>query len=784
MPNESVGTPLRLNARISGTVQGVGFRPFVYRLATQLGLQGWVSNSSAGVIIEAEGSHRELNKFLTLIKRDGPIRSTIDHLETAYLPPVGYSGFTIRESLQAQKTTWVPPDLAVCAECMGEVHEPGNRRYLYPFTNCTNCGPRFSIIQSLPYDRRNTTMTKFTMCEMCRAEYDDALDRRFHAQPNSCPKCGPQLAYWDHRGKPLAAGHRALNRTTESIRNGAIVAMKGLGGFQLLVDARSDVALRRLRHRKHREEKPFALLYPSLQYVKQHCQVSPLEEKLLTSPASPIVILAARQEAFTPGEGLSALVAPGNPYLGVMLPYTPLHYLLMEDLGLPVVATSANQTEEPICIDEEEALERLHGIADFFLVHDRPIIRPVDDSVVSVVHEKEMVLRRARGYAPHPLPVDNGLPEVIALGGHLKNTVAIPLDRSILLSQHIGDLSTKGSFQVFKDTLSGLLNFYGSRPGTVACDSHPDYPSTRFAEGTALPVMRIQHHHAHVVSCMVENRLEGEVLGVAWDGTGYGTDGTVWGGEFLLANKRSMHRVGHLRTLRLLGGDKAVKEPRRSALSLLFEIFGDDLFETEALNPLKAFSAQEIKILHRMLQRNLNGVPASSAGRIFDAVASILGLCQVANFEGQAAMAVEFACHGKTTEENYPVSICSAAMDDPRQAKLSQQPPDPLDEWVVDWEPMVRSLLNDLRQGVEIGQISAKFHNGLAECIVTMAEKVQNERVLLTGGCFQNRYLLERTIRRLREARFHPYWHGQIPPNDGGISLGQLVIAAAQLQKG
>jgi len=756
----------RVRVSIHGAVQGVGFRPFVYRLAADLGLTGWVSNSPQGVAIETEGEVSRIVEFLHRLEVEKPPRASIQSLESWQLDPVGYQRFEIRPSeAEGERTALVLPDIAACGECLSEVFDPANRRYSYPFTNCTNCGPRFSIIEALPYDRANTSMRRFAMCDQCREEYGNPSDRRFHAEPNACPVCGPQLELWDGRGMLLARREEALENAAEVIRQGKALALKGLGGFQLIVDARDDEGVRALRHRKRRAEKPFALMYPSIEAVELDCEVGDLERRLLRSPESPIVLLRRRAaEEGGPRRGGSLIapsVAPQNPYLGVMLPYTPLHHLFMRRVGCPVVATSGNLSEEPICTNEQEALERLHGIADLFLVHNRPIARHVDDSIVRVMLGRELVLRRARGYAPLPIRVRGRLPPMLGVGGHLKNTIAASIGDMVFLSQHIGDLETAQAYDAFQRVTASFRELYALQPAAIACDAHPDYLSSRFAERDGLPVRRVQHHHAHVLACMGENDLTGEVLGVSWDGTGYGLDGTVWGGEFLRVADTTFERVAHFRTFRLPGGETAIREPRRAALGLLFEIFGDALFEMDELVPLGAFSAQVLRVLHGMLARGVNAPRTSSAGRIFDAIASIAGLRQETHFEGQAAMELEYALEGARTEETYPFHSRRA---------------DPLQ--IIDWEPMVREILVEVRGHGPVAHIAARFHNTLAEMIVAVARRARQERVVLTGGCFQNRYLTERAVKRLQAEGFRPYWHQRIPPNDGGIALGQILAGS------
>ncbi len=756
---------VRLRLRLRGAVQGVGFRPFVYRLATELRLSGWVMNSPQGVLIEVEGDKQRLDGFLLRVERERPPRASIQSLESSFLDATGLTGFSIRDSDGSGATTAVVlPDIATCPDCLCEVFDPADRRYLYPFTNCTNCGPRFTIITALPYDRPNTTMARFSMCDPCRREYEDPENRRFHAQPNACPSCGPHLELWDGAGKVLSTHHEALLKAAGLIRSGRILALKGLGGFHLLVDARNHAAVLRLRERKHREEKPLALMMPSFESAKAYCQVSDLEARLLSSPECPIVLLERRSDPSL--EPIAPEVAPRNPFLGVMLPYTPLHHILLRELDFPVVATSGNLSDEPICTDELEALERLGGVADCFLVHDRPIARHVDDSVARILLGRELILRRARGYAPLPIHLAQPLPPLLAVGAHLKNAVAASVGPEVFVSQHIGDLETTQAFDAFRSVIAGLATLYDLHSTAVAADAHPDYLSTSFALRAGLPVIRVQHHYAHVLSCMAENGLEGPCLGVAWDGTGYGLDGTVWGGEFLRPAAATFQRVAHLRTFRLPGGEQAIKEPRRAAIGLLYELFGDALFTGEEFAPVRAFSPRERRVLQGILARQINAPRTSAAGRLFDAVAAILGLHLGPQFEGQAAMELEWARAGFETDEAYPV-------------RISAEP----STLVLDWEPLVWEVLADARSNMPVARIAARFHNALVEGILAVAEQVGEERVVLTGGCFQNRYLTERAVARLRAEGFRPYWHQRIPPNDGGIALGQIVAASRAMEE-
>ncbi|MCW5981526.1 MAG: carbamoyltransferase HypF [Bryobacteraceae bacterium] len=710
----------RIRATLCGAVQGVGFRPFVYRLATELGLNGWVLNSGAGLTVEVEGPRERAETFLRRLDLEKPPAAAVLTREVSYLAPAGFDGFEIRASDDAaEKTAGVLPDLATCAACRAELFDRADRRYRYPFTNCTNCGPRYTIVLDIPYDRPNTTMRGFTLCENCRREYTDPADRRFHAQPNACPVCGPRI------GLGIGEAARALEA-------GRILALKGIGGFQLLVDARDESVVERLRERKHREEKPFATMMPSLDIVKRYCRVSAEEEALLESPAAPITLLEPNGNP-----GIASGVARSSPYLGVMLPYSPLHHLLMEAFPHPVVATSGNRSDEPIAIDNAEALDRLSGIADAFLLHDRPVARPCDDSVARLSRGRESVLRRARGYAPLPVRFGRELPRVLAVGGHLKNTVAIAIGRQVFLSQHVGDLDTWEARRSFERAIEDLCRLYRFTPEIVACDLHPDYASTIWARASGLPVAGVQHHHAHVASCAAENGVEGAYLGVSWDGAGYGLDGVIWGGEFFLAHGGRFERIAHLRPFRLPGGEAAIREGWRSAASLQIQLG----LPCDCPPPIR-----------RMVERGINSPLTTSVGRLFDAVASLSGVARENRFEGQAAMQLERAIGGGATDEAYPLPG-------------------------GDWEPLIRQVVEDVRRGADPGLISARFHNALAAWIVEAAAAAGVERIIMSGGVFQNRYLTERTAALLEASGHAVYTHQRVPANDGGIALGQAVLA-------
>jgi hydrogenase maturation protein HypF len=749
-----------LKVTVRGAVQGVGFRPFVFRLANELGLNGWVNNSPMGVFIEVEGEASRLESFIERLRAEKPPLASIQSLESSYIDRRGYMKFEVRPSDEAgPKSTLVMTDIAVCDDCLREMNDPDDRRYRYPFINCTNCGPRYSIIEALPYDRPNTTMRLFPMCDRCRAEYENPADRRFHAQPIACPECGPHLEQWNAAGEILATHENALRLTVEAIEDGRIVAIKGLGGFHLVVDAANEEAVKRLQRRKNREEKPFALMYKSWEKAAEDCEISSAEKRLLLSPESPIVLLKKRASPANPVVCESA--APNNPYLGVMLPYTPLHHLLLQKLDRPIVATSGNLSDEPICIDEREALDRLKGIAEIYLVHNRPIKRHVDDSIVRIISGREMVMRRARGFAPLPVNINKESPKTLAVGAHLKNSVAIGFDKRVFISQHIGDLETTQAYGAFEKVIESLGNLYEFKPAYIACDIHPDYLSSQYARKCNLPLVKVQHHYAHILGCMAENEIEPPVLGVSWDGTGLGTDNTIWGGEFLAIDDTGFERIAHLRTFRLPGGDKAIKEPRRAAFGILYEIYGHKVLEMPEIASLKAFDKSEITPLTRMLQSGLNSPVTSSAGRLFDAVSSIIGLRHYNNYEGQAAMELEFSIGRINSDELYDFKIANNAR--------------PI---IIDWEVTIGQIIDDTRRGVNIGLISAKFHNTMAEIIITVAKTIGMKKVVLSGGCFQNKYLIEKTIDRLNREGFRPYWNQRIPPNDGGIALGQVIEAA------
>jgi len=688
-----------------------------------------------------------------------PPQARIYGVETWNLARVGFTGFEIRESDgEGSATAAVLPDIATCADCLSDIRDPANRRYRYPFTNCTNCGPRYSIILRLPYDRINTTMAQFEMCPRCRAEYEDPLDRRFHAQPNCCVECGPQLELL-RDGVSIATGDTALKGLIVALNNGQIAAVKGLGGFHLMTNATNDAAVMELRKRKHREGKPLAVMFRNLTAIQDVCEVADYEAIALTSAECPIVLLRTRAET-----ALSAHLAPGSPQMGCLLPYTPLHHLLMAALPFPVVATSGNLSDEPIAIHNEEAMVRLACIADVMLVHNRPIRRQVDDSLVRPMGTQTVVMRRARGYAPLPITPEGMESAVLALGAHQKVAIAVGWPGGRSLSQHIGDLDTPESVAAFLRVAEGLPDLLGATVETVACDAHPDYTSTQMAHRWNLPVVQVPHHLAHVLACITENDLSGPVLGVAWDGTGYGEDGTIWGGEFLLVDDHRYRRVGHLRSFPLPGGDLASRDGRRCAAGLAMAL--DDADAQNVTRDL--FTESDWRLVAAAAKRPALAPRTTSAGRLFDGIAALLGIAETSRFEGEAAMRLEWA-----------------TLDEPKTA-----PPrlgvttDAVGRLVVDWEPAVRAAISGRLNESSRREGATGFHAALAGSIVEVARRVDAGQVVLTGGCFQNRRLVALTTEALRAAGFRVACHQQVPPNDGGIALGQLEFVRRKRQPG
>lgn len=746
----------RRRLEITGAVQGVGFRPFVYRLARGLALAGWVRNGPAGVTIEVEGSLPALRTFEARLRRDPPAPARIDRLTARDVMSAGGGGFEILTSVvEGPPTTDWLPDLATCPDCQAEIRDPQNRRHRYPFTSCTACGPRDSIMLALPYDRAVTTMRSFEMCPRCRGEYEDPGDRRFHAQPNACPDCGPQLALLDADGGVLRRRDAALQEAAAVVHTGGVLALKGLGGFQLIADARNEAAVAELRRRKRRPHKPFAVMLSDLDAVAAVCIVSEAEADAMSGPSAPIVLLRRCGDA-----GLATSLAPGLAELGVMLPYTPLHHLLLDELGIPMVATSANLSGEPLETDATAAVTRLAGIADAFLVHDRPIARPLDDSVVRVIAERPTVLRAARGLAPVivDLPQAAEAPAV-AFGGHLKAAPAVLAGQRAVLGAHVGDLDSRRTRRAFADRVDQLRALTEGGAEVALHDRHPDYATTALARETGLPTRALQHHAVHLAACLADNGLSPPVLGIVWDGTGDGGDGTVWGGEVLQmdAGGRTARRA-HLRPFRLPGGAAAVREPRRTALGLLYAEFGEAAFDAPEI--VRGFTANERRLLRAALACGTAAPLTTSAGRLLDGLAWLLGLAEEQTWEGQAAAQLEAAAQtaGCRRPDDVP-AVPSRGGDGAKE---------------LDWAP----LLMWVRATRDPGVCAAGIHAALAGVIVTVAVDAGVSRVALTGGCFQNRVLTEAAVAGLSNAGIEAVRHRRVPPNDGGLALGQAAITA------
>jgi hydrogenase maturation protein HypF len=759
----AVGQEELLRISVRGVVQGVGFRPFVYQLAARHNLNGWVCNTSGDVKIEVEGEKEALAGFLDDLVALAPPLARIEEVSASNHSAVGYPAFEIRHSIaEEDKYQLVSPDIATCRPCLAELLEPDDRRYRYAFTNCTNCGPRFTIIEDIPYDRPRTTMRSFKMCPQCQREYDDPMDRRFHAQPNACPECGPGLQLVDSAGVRVP-GDDALASAAGLLRGGKILAVKGLGGFLLACDATNDVAIQLLRDRKRRPFKPLAVMIGTLDEVRQHCVVSEKEEALLNSPQCPIVLLKWRE-----GSSVSRAVAPNIKYLGVMLPYTPLHHVLLRECGIPLVMTSGNLSEEPIARDNDEALRRLQGIADYFLLHNRDIYSRYDDSVAIVELNKTQLVRRARGYAPYPIRLPFQAEQLLACGAELKNTFCLTRDNYAFVSQHIGDMENLETMEHFEATIELYKKLFRIEPGIVAYDMHPEYLSTKYARSLAevrgdLTLVPVQHHHAHIVSCMVENGVEEPVIGVSFDGTGYGSDGRIWGGEFLIADYRSFKRLGHLEYVPMPGGVIAIQRPYRMAISYLLSLLGEDAL-TPDLKFLNEVSSEEMHLIVQQVKRGLNSPLTSSCGRFFDAVSALIGIRGEIDYEAQAAIELEMAA-----EE----SDCG------RYAFLVEEQ-DGIN--IVRLKELFSGLIQDLKDGKTQACMSFKFHSTMAEMVVQMCQRLASEsgigKVALSGGVFQNRLLLRMTVAALKKAGFEVLTHEKVPTNDGGISLGQAVIAS------
>ena len=742
---------------LQGVVQGVGFRPFIYGLALRNGLKGWVYNSSEGLHVEVEGEKKAVEKFTRELPKQAPPRARIESLRFEDLAAAGYASFEIRKSVEeVGKYQLIAPDIATCAACQFEVFDPQDRRYRYPFTNCTNCGPRFTILEDIPYDRPKTTMAKFRMCPQCQREYDDPTDRRFHAQPNACPNCGPKIELGDGAGKVLEVKDPISSAIT-FLQEGKILAIKGLGGFLLACDGKEPSVIERLRQRKGRPDKPFAIMVRDLPAAKEHCQVSEKEEQLLLSPESPIVLLRWKKSS-----AIAKAVAPRQKYLGVMLPYTPLHHLLMQESGMALVMTSGNLSEEPIAKDNEEAYSRLHGITDAFLMHDRDIYVQYDDSVTAVVNGQPTVLRRARGYAPFPIRLPFSLKPILACGAELKNTFCLTRDEYAFVSQHIGDLETLETLNHFQRTIGLYRKLFRIQPETVAYDLHPEYLSTKYALSLPGQKIGVQHHFAHLASCLAENGEKGPVIGLAFDGLGYGIDGNLWGGEFLLGDYGSFERRAYFEYVPMPGGAAAIQKPWRMALSYIYALLGREGV-MKHLPFLSQAKEEKIRVILQQIDQKINSPLTSSCGRLFDGISALLGLCHSVSYEGQAAVELEMIA-------------------DPREERVYEFfLEEERGKEIIRLKPFIEGILGDMERGIIPSVISGKFHNTLVKIAGAVCQRISGQggpkKVVLTGGVFQNRLLSERMKAALEKAGFEVLTHRRVPCNDGGLSLGQAVIA-------
>jgi hydrogenase maturation protein HypF len=782
-------TLVRNEAKVLGLVQGVGFRPFVARLARELGLAGWVVNDGTGVFVDVEGPQQRVEEFFLRLERDAPPLSRISSVARQSVAPAGRTSFGVKESLSpALRFALISPDVATCDACLSEMRTPSDRRYAYPFINCTDCGPRFTIVTDVPYDRVRTTMRDFPMCDACAAEYSNDADRRFHAEPTACPACGPSVRLVTRSGTEVPG--EPIARAVELLKEDAVVAVKGLGGYHLACSASSPLAVSTLRKRKCREEKPLAIMVRDLATAKSICVVSEAEERLLTGAQRPIVLLRKRHDrAGACGAADTAIaedVAPNNKYLGVMLPYTPLHHLLLERIPA-LVMTSGNLTEEPISYVDGEAEVRLGAIADYFLVHNREIFTRCDDSVMRIVRGKLQPVRRSRGYVPNPIHLPFTGAPVLAVGAELKNTFCLVKGNLAFPGHHMGDLKNLEAYVAFREGIVHLEKLLFVEPRAVACDMHPDYLSTRYALESGLPVTLVQHHHAHVASCMAENELTDKVIGLSFDGTGYGPDNTVWGGEILVADYTGYDRAAHLATVPLPGGEAAVNEPWRMAVSHLHSVLGDGLLSLKT--PLfERIGSDKLRVIVRMMERGVNSIPTSSLGRLFDAVASLVGLRDYVSFEGQAAMELEMVAADEACGEPYPYRIVEIGRANGAVCAQRTEPVPIQDEahsascaHVLDFGAMVLRVAQDAAAGVPAAVISRRFHETLCRAFADVCCALRTERsindVCLSGGVFQNALLSTILGDSLERESFRVHVHTQVPPNDGGLALGQAAVA-------
>lgn len=759
MAQPSEPPPTRTRAHVWGLVQGVGFRPFVWRRATARGLSGWVANDATGVVLEVEGTAESVASLLDDLSRPPPL-ARIDGVRSEVIPPTGGAGFEIRRSVaQGVRLALVLPDTATCRDCLREMHDSADRRFGHPFINCTACGPRYTIVRAVPYDRAHTTMADLPLCGECRAEYEDPTDRRFHAEAVCCPACGPAVHLHDGSGQAVRGGD-AIAAAVTLLSDGAVVAVKGLGGYHLAVDARDEAAVTTLRQRKHREERPFAVMVLDRTAARELCELSSAEEVLLTGVARPIVLLRRRAE-----RDVATAVAPGSPTLGLMLPYTPVHTLLLEAHGGPLVLTSGNRSDEPIAFEDTDAASRLGPIADAFLLHDRPIHTRADDSVVKVVGGRTVPIRRSRGFVPSPITLPQPAAEpVLACGAALKNTFCLVRGTQAFVSHHVGDLDDYATRRSYVEAIAHLRTLLDLDPTVVAHDLHPDYASTGYAlELPDVELVGVQHHHAHIASCLVDNGVRGPAIGVAFDGVGFGTDGTAWGGEFLLADLRGFVRAAHLASVAMPGGDAVVRQPWRMAAAHLDAAYGGELPRGLGVAQRQGRRWEQVLCMARA---GVSAPPTSSAGRLFDAVSSLLGVRDETTYEGQAAVELEHLADASETG-SYAVPV------DPGG--------------VVEASHLVRAVCDDLLRDVDVARVAARFHNALADVVLDVCNRLRDQHgvltVALSGGVFQNGLLLSRCLDRLEEAGFTVLTHRQVPPNDGGISLGQAAVAAARLHQ-
>ena len=751
----------RSKATVRGIVQGIGFRPFIYNLAAECRLNGYVLNNGRGVVLEVEGNRAAIDRFFSAIESHPPPLAHITSIDRESLPPADYSEFTIKKSSANDiRKTLISPDICVCEDCLREMFDINDRRYRYPFINCTNCGPRYTIISDIPYDRPSTSMHAFPMCDACSEEYHDPANRRFHAQPNACPACGPHVALCDANGKAMEADD-PIAASIELMMSGRIVAIKGLGGFHLAVNAEDAAAVSRLRKRKMREEKPLALMSKSVDVIRQYAEITKAEEELLRSPQRPIVLLSKKEQ-----NRIAPEVSPGNNHFGVMLPYTPLHYLLLDNDMAALVMTSGNLSDEPIAIENEEAFQRLGQIADYFLIHDRDIYLRSDDSIVRVLQDENRLIRRSRGYVPVPVFLNRSFPNVLAIGAELKNTVCLTSAEHAFMSQHIGDLKNLESYEFLQLTIRHLQRILDIQPDIIAHDLHPDYLSTRLAEELDCPRrIGVQHHHAHIMSCLTENNVEEPVIGLAMDGTGYGSDGNIWGGEVLLVDGADFSRLAYFNYVPMPGGDVVIEQPWRMSVSYLHDLCGPELTELD-IPLIQSMDKEKLKILLQMIELKTHCPLTSSLGRLFDAVSALTGICGHGAFEGQPAIALEMALR-ESGDPSYPYS-----WDYDGKSRIIQT------------GQILKGIVKDIQNSVNAGVISYKFHLTLIKLLTELCAELRGETgiqsVALSGGVFQNAFLFNGLKSALEKEKFVVYSHSKVPTNDGGISLGQAAVAAYQ----